>query len=43
MKDRIINVKIKKFINNFITKDTGLSGGKNRENWLEHTFSTCRK
>lgn len=38
MKDRIINVKIKKFINNFITKDIGLNGGKNRESWLEHTL-----
>jgi len=32
-------VKIKKFINNLITKDIGLNGGKDRENWLESTLT----
>ena len=32
-------MKIKNFINNFITKDTGLKGGKVREKWLETTLS----
>lgn len=31
-------MKIKKFINSFLTKDIGLNGGKNREYWLEHTL-----
>lgn len=32
---RVINVKIKKFINNFIIKDIGLNCGKNREYYHE--------
>ena len=35
---KVIKLKIKKIINNFITKNAGLNGGKERENWLEHTL-----
>lgn len=38
IEDKIIIVKIKKFINSFLTKDIGLTGGKNREYWLKHTL-----